>query len=50
MSQLLTFERPLTTVDIAIFGVREEALHVLLVRRPEVAGEPYPSPWALSIA
>jgi ADP-ribose pyrophosphatase YjhB (NUDIX family) len=47
MSQLLTFERPLTTVDVAIFGVREEALHVLLVRRPEVAGEPYPGEWAL---
>jgi 8-oxo-dGTP diphosphatase len=47
MNQLLTFERPLTTVDITIFGVRDEALHVLLVRRPEGAGEPYPGQWAL---
>jgi 8-oxo-dGTP diphosphatase len=47
MSQTVTFERPLTTVDIAIFGVLEQALHVLLVRRPEAAGEPFPAQWAL---
>jgi ADP-ribose pyrophosphatase YjhB (NUDIX family) len=47
MNQPLSFERPLTTVDIAIFGVREGALHVLLVRRQEAADEPYPGQWAL---
>jgi hypothetical protein len=35
------------TVDVAIFGVREEALQVLRVSPPEVAGEPYPGQRAL---
>jgi 8-oxo-dGTP diphosphatase len=41
------FVRPYTTVDIAIFTVRGEALEVLLVQRPETAGEPCPGAWAL---
>jgi 8-oxo-dGTP diphosphatase len=42
------FERPLTTVDLAIFGVRDDALQVLLVQRPSQGGdEPYPDRWAL---
>ena len=39
--------RPLTSVDLAIFAVREGALRVLLVQRPDDAGEPFPSSWAL---
>jgi 8-oxo-dGTP diphosphatase len=41
------FERPLVTVDVVIFTVTEEQLKVLLVRRPEVATEPFPGRWAL---
>ncbi len=40
-------ERPLVSVDLAIFTVREGALQALLVRRPECPGEPYPRRWAL---
>jgi 8-oxo-dGTP diphosphatase len=40
-------QRPLVTVDLAIFTVREDALAVLLVQRPEAVGEPYPLEWAL---
>jgi len=40
-------ERPLTTVDVVIFTVRDGQLQVLLVRRPEAAGEPFPNAWAL---
>ena len=43
----LDFPRPLTTVDIVIFAIRSDALHVLLVRRPTGEGEPYPGLWAL---
>lgn len=39
--------RPLTTVDVVIFTVLEERLHVLLVKRPDEAGEPFPCMWAL---
>lgn len=39
--------RPLVTVDLAILTVREHRLHVLLVRRPIEAAEPYPGRWAL---
>jgi 8-oxo-dGTP diphosphatase len=42
-----TFDRPFTTVDIVIFTVRDESLSILLVKRPEVEGEPYPGYWAL---
>lgn len=41
------FPQPLTTVDLAIFTVRDWQLHVLLVRRPESIGEPFPGLWAL---
>lgn len=40
-------KRPLCTVDVAIFTVLDESLHVLLVSRPEQAGEPFPGMWAL---
>lgn len=43
----LNFERPLTTVDVVIFAIREERLQVLLVRRGTEAGEPFPDRWAL---
>lgn len=43
----LDFERPLTTVDVAIFAIRSDTLHVLLVKRPQEKGEPYPNRWAL---
>ncbi len=43
----LDFPRPLSTVDVAIFAIREERLHVLLVQRKEEPGEPYPNQWAL---
>ena len=48
--QKLAFERPLTTVDVAIFSVSDDALKVLLVRRPDEASdpdEPFPGRWAL---
>jgi 8-oxo-dGTP diphosphatase len=41
------FERPLVTVDVVIFTVREGQLQVLLVRRPDAADEPFPGRWAL---
>lgn len=47
MKQILTFERPLTTVDVVIFTVREEGLQVLLVKRPDEPDEPFPATWAL---
>ncbi len=43
----LDFPRPLTTVDVVIFAIRNEALHVLLVRRPKAEGEPFPDALAL---
>jgi len=39
--------RPLTTVDVVIFGIVDERLCVLLVRRPRGSGEPFPGLWAL---
>lgn len=46
-AQVADFERPLTTVDVVIFTVRDEALQVLLVQRPDAPGEPFPGKWAL---
>jgi len=43
----LDFPRPLTTVDVVIFTVQDDALHVLLVQRPPAVGEPFPEAWAL---
>jgi len=43
----LTFERPLTTVDLAIFSVADDALRVLLVQRLNAENEPCPGAWAL---
>lgn len=41
------FERPLVTVDVAIFSVLEGELRVLLARRPDGPDEPFPGRWAL---
>jgi 8-oxo-dGTP diphosphatase len=38
---------PLTTVDVVIFSVLDDALQVLLVRRPAGDDEPFPGRWAL---
>jgi len=40
--------RPLSTVDVAIFTVRADRLHVLLVQRNDEPGEPCPGQWALA--
>jgi ADP-ribose pyrophosphatase YjhB (NUDIX family) len=47
MNQTLTFDRPLTTVDLAIFALGPSGLSVLLVQRPSSADEPFPGQWAL---
>lgn len=44
---LLPASRPLATVDVVIFTVLEDSLHVLLVARPDVPDEPYPGMNAL---
>lgn len=41
------FPLPYTTVDVVIFTVIDEALQVLLVRRPDSGDEPFPGRWAL---
>ena len=46
-SNALNFDRPLTTVDVVIFSVLDDQLQVLLVRRPDDLGEPFPNTWAL---
>jgi 8-oxo-dGTP diphosphatase len=43
----LDFPRPLTTVDVVIFTVRDGVLQVLLVQRPADENEPFPAAWAL---
>lgn len=43
----LDFPRPLTTVDVVIFTVIDDTLRVLLVRRPDAPGDPFPGLWAL---
>ena len=42
-----TFPRPLTSVDVVAFTVLDDALQVLLVRRPTTDGEPFPGRAAL---
>ena len=39
--------RPLVTVDIAIFCIRQDELCVLLVQRNDAPEEPFPKHWAL---
>jgi 8-oxo-dGTP diphosphatase len=46
-SQVADFERPLSSVDLVIFSVRDGELTVLLVKRPSESGEPFPGKWAL---
>jgi len=46
-SSVPAFERPLVTVDVVIFTVIDEQLQVLLVRRPDAAGDPHPGRLAL---
>ena len=41
------FPKPFTTVDLAIFAVRNGALNVLLVQRPDDPDEPFAKLWAL---
>jgi 8-oxo-dGTP diphosphatase len=43
----LSFEKPLTTVDVAVFSLLENKLKVLLIKRNEDESEPYPNQWAL---
>jgi len=43
----LDFPRPLTTVDVVIFSIRDDRLQVLLVQRPADEGEPFPESLAL---
>ena len=43
----LNFPRPLATVDVVIFTVLEDALKVMLVRRPSGPDDPFPGRWAL---
>jgi 8-oxo-dGTP diphosphatase len=47
MSSMPDFPRPLTTVDVVIFGVHLGSLNVLLVQRPVASAEPYPGVGAL---
>jgi len=42
-----SFALPYSTVDIAIFTVLDDLLKVLLVKRADSAGEPFPGRWAL---
>jgi 8-oxo-dGTP diphosphatase len=44
---LPAFARPLTTVDVAIFTVIADELHVLLIERAAAPGEPCPGMWSL---
>ena len=43
----LDFPRPLTTVDVVIFAIKDEMLQVLLVQRAAEEGEPFPGALAL---
>jgi ADP-ribose pyrophosphatase YjhB (NUDIX family) len=46
-SSLSNLDRPLTTVDLAIFSIRDDSLQVLLVKRPSGRNEPFVDHWAL---
>ncbi len=46
-SSVQEIDRPLVTVDVVVFTLIDEALHVLLVQRPPHASEPFPGQWAL---
>src|SRR5690606_1586351 len=43
----LPARRPLVTVDIAALTIIDGRPHVLLARRPDAPGEPWPGAWAL---
>jgi len=43
----LSFEKPYTTVDVVIFSLIENKLKVLLIKRDDEKGEPYPNAWSL---
>src|SRR5262245_39659232 len=43
----MAWKSPLSTVDVIIFTVADDALQVLLVQRPRGADEPFPGQWAL---
>lgn len=43
----INFARPLTTVDVVIFGIVDDLLHVLLIKRGSEPNEPFPTYWAL---
>lgn len=45
--KLSGFDRPLVTVDVAIFSVIGTELRVLLAKRPDSADEPFPGRWSL---
>jgi 8-oxo-dGTP diphosphatase len=45
--QSLAFERPLSTVDVVIFTVKDGALQLLLVQRHADPSDPFPGQWAL---
>jgi 8-oxo-dGTP diphosphatase len=47
LSSVPDFPRPLTTVDVVIFGIHLGTLNVLLVQRSAASAEPYPGLWAL---
>lgn len=39
--------KPLVSVDVALFAVVDDCLHVLLTKRPTTRDEPFPGQWAL---
>ena len=47
LSHHLNFEKPLTTVDLVVFSLKNKQLHVLLVKRDNSLQEPFPTQWAL---
>jgi 8-oxo-dGTP diphosphatase len=45
--RLPVFPLPFTTVDLVIFTALEDALQVLLTKRPDGEDDPFPNQWAL---